>query len=109
MPEQEPMTQTTSITDAARDFSNLVKKVSEQEARILVEQNGQPVAALVSPEDLNQLKRIDAYRRDPWRVVDEIHARNRDSDPSEVERDVAEVLAEVRAEERMRRGRGASK
>ena len=97
-----------TMTDAARDFGSLVRKVSKQEARILVEQNGQPVAALVSPEDLEQLRRIDAYRRDPWSVIDEIHARNRDKDPEEVERDVAEAIAELRAEDRARRERGAA-
>ena len=108
MREREPMTQTMTMTDAARDFGSLVRKVSKQEARILVEQNGQPVAALVSPEDLEQLRRIDAYRRDPWSVIDEIHARNRDKDPEEVERDVAEAIAELRAEDRARRERGAA-
>ncbi len=45
-------------------------------------------------------ERTKAERDDPWRVVDEIHARNSDKDPDEVERDVAEALAEVRAEAR---------
>ena len=107
MREREPMTQTMTMTDAARDFGSLVRRVSKQEARILVEQNGEPVAALVSPEDLEQLRRIDAYRRDPWRVIDEIHARNRDKDPEEVERDVAEAIAEMREEERRKRERDA--
>lgn len=101
------MTQTMAMTDAARDFGSLVRKVSKKETRVLVEQNGEPMAALVSPEDLDELRRIDAYRRDPWSVIDEIHAHNRDKDPDEVERDVAEAIAEVRAEERAHRERGA--
>ena len=73
----------------------------------MVEQNGEPMAALVSPEDLAQLRRTDAYRRDPWSVIDEIHARNRGKDPEEVERDVAEAIAEMQEEDRARRERGA--
>lgn len=107
MAEREPMTHVITMTDAQRDFGGLVKRVSKKETRVLLEDNGEPVAALVSPDDLDQLKRLDSYREDPWRVIDEIHARNRDKDPDEVERDVAEALAEVRAEERARRERGA--
>lgn len=107
MRERQPMTQTMTTIDTQRDFGRLVKRVSKNQTRVVVEENGQPVAALVSPDDLDQLRRLDSYREDPWRVIDEIHARNRDKDPEEVERDVAEAIAEVRAEERARRERGA--
>jgi len=107
MRKREPMTQTMTLTDSQRDFGSLVKRVSRKESRVVVEDNGQPVAALVSPDDLAQLKRLDTYREDPWRVIDEIHVRNRDKDPEEVERDVAEAIAEMREEERARRERGA--
>lgn len=33
-----------------------------------------------------------------WSVVDEICARNRDQDPDDVTQDVADVIAEIRAE-----------
>lgn len=107
MRERQPVTQTMTTIDTQRDFGRLVKRVSKNQTRVVVEENGQPVAALVSPDDLDQLRRLDSYREDPWRVIDEIHARNRDKDPEEVERDVAEAIAEVRAEERARRERGA--
>ena len=107
MTEREPMTQTITVTDAQRDFGKLVKRVSSREARLVVEENGEAVAALVSTEDLDQLRRLDSYREDPWKVIDEIHARNRDKDPEEVERDVAEVIDEMRAEDRARRERDA--
>jgi hypothetical protein len=70
--------------------------VSKHEARVVVEENGKPVSALVSPSDLEQLRRLDAYRADPWTVVDEIQAKNRDRRPEEVERDVAEAIEEIR-------------
>ena len=43
---------------------------------------------------------MEKDREQLWSVVDEIHARNQEKDPDEVERDVAEALAEVRAERR---------
>ena len=108
MAEHEPRTQTVDVTDAQRDFKPLVKRVSKLETRVLVEEDGLPVAALVSPSDLDELTLLDGYRRDPWSVVDDIHADNRDKDPDEVERDVAEAIAEVRAEvaERLEHGEG---
>lgn len=105
MAEHAPMTQTMTITDVERDFGKLVKKVFNQETRVVVEDNGEPMAVLVSPYDLERLKRLDA-REDAWRVVDEIRARNRDKDPDEVERDVAEAIEEMRAEDRARQERG---
>ena len=109
MAEREHMTQDLTINDVQKDFRPLMNRVSKQETRVLVEEDGRPAAALVSPDDLDQLRRLDAYRRDPWSVIDEIHARNRDRDSDEVERDVADAIAEVRAENRARQEGGASK
>ena len=93
-----------TINDVQSDVRPLVKRVSKQETRVVVEEDGQPVAALVSPDDLERLKRLDV-REDAWRVVDQIRARNRDRDPEEVERDIAEAIEEMRAEDRARRER----
>lgn len=41
-------------------------------------------------------KPVNESSAERWRIVDELHARNRDVDPDEVERDVAEALAEAR-------------
>ena len=71
---------------------------------MVVEEDGHPVAALVSPDDLERLQRLDV-RDDDWRVIDDIRARNRDNDPEEVERDIAEAIAEMRAEDRARQER----
>lgn len=108
MREREPVTQIMNTSDASRAFPKLVKRVSKHETRVVVEENGKPVAALVSPADLESLRRLDAYREDPWSVIDEIHARTRDMNPEEVERDVAQAIAEVRAEDRRRPERGAA-
>ncbi len=101
MKEREPMTQTMNTADASRAFAKLVEKVSKRQARVAVEENGKTIAALVSADDLERLKRLDA-REEAWRVVDEIRARNRDKDPDEVERDIAEAIEEMRAEDRAR-------
>lgn len=98
MTEREPVTLTTTMNTVQRDLRELVKKVSKRETRVVLEEDGKAVAVLVSTDDLEQLRRLDSYRKDPWKVIDAIHARNLDKDPEEVERDVAEAIAEVRAE-----------
>ena len=65
-----------------------------------MEKSGIPVPAIISAEDLEKLTRIEARREDGWTAIQELRARNRDMDPDEVERDVAEAIAEVRAARR---------
>ena len=100
MAEREPMTQNMTINDVQRDFRPIMKRVSQQETRVLVEDDGAPVAAIVSTLDLKRLTQMDKQRAKRWKVFDEIHARNADKDPDEVERDVAEAIEEMREERR---------
>jgi len=55
-----PPTQTLTTTAAQRAFTRLVQQVAQHETRVLVEEDGTPVAALVSPEDLARLTELDA-------------------------------------------------
>lgn len=103
MHEHKPMTQTMKASQARQEWSQVLNQVFRGEKRVLVEKSGIPVAAIVSAEDFERLKHYDAQREERWRVVDEIRARNRDKDPAEVERDVAEELAALRREDRERR------
>ena len=58
------------------------------------------MAAIISASDLERLNQLEAQRDERWRVLDEIHARNQDKTPEEVEQDVAEALTEVRQQAR---------
>jgi prevent-host-death family protein len=102
MREREPMTQTMKASQARQEFSQLLNKVFRRETRVIVEKSGIPVAAIISAEDLERLIRLEAERQARFKVIDEIHARNWDRDPDEVERDVAQEIAAMRAEERQR-------
>jgi PHD/YefM family antitoxin component YafN of YafNO toxin-antitoxin module len=105
MPKKERITETLSTTDASDTFPELVRKVSGKGARVIVEENGKAVAAIVSVLDLERLNRLDQKQDKAWEVFEEIHARNAQVDPDEVERDVAEALAEVRAQVRAEKER----
>jgi prevent-host-death family protein len=97
------MTQTIKTTDVGGAMSDIIKKVSQQEARVVVEENGKPVAAIISAQDLQRFSQLEAQRRERFKVVEEIQARNRDKDPEEVERVVAEEVEAMRQERRERR------
>lgn len=100
MAERHPLTQTMKASQARQEWSQLLNKVFRRETRVLVEKDGIPVAAIVSAQDLERLNHMEARREDGWQAIQEIGARNRDKDPDEVERDVAEEIAAMRAERR---------
>ena len=98
MREQEPMTQTMKISDVKRRLNSLVNDVYRKETRVLVEKSGIPVAAIVPAEDLWRLNRLDAEREERRRLLERLRQPFREIPPEQIERDVAAVVAEVRAE-----------
>ena len=63
---------------------------------VIVEENGEPVAVVVSPADYQRFQQQERERL--WAVVDAVGKRNADLDPDEVLRDVTEVVEAVRQE-----------
>lgn len=89
---------TIALTDAEKRFAQVVARVTETQTRIVVEEDGIPIAAVISTKELDRLDRFDAEWDAGWEVLDEIGAAFRDVDPDEIERETALALAEVRAE-----------
>lgn len=109
MREQEPMTQTMKITDVKNNLSSLVNEVYRKETRVLVEKAGIPVAALVSPEDLKQLSRLDEQRAERRRIVAAMREPFRGVSPEEIEQETDKAVAEVRQEMRAEREAAAAR
>lgn len=98
----------------------MVKRMTAKEARarlaeilgavhygkdtVIVEKQGKPMVAVV---DIALYEKLMAEREAHFKVFDEIRARNLDKTPEEVERDVTEAIAEVRAMKRSLRGKRA--
>lgn len=95
-----PTTETRSISQFQRGLSALIGRVSRGETRLLIERNGIPVAAFVSPRDLEQLERLDRERAEQFAVLDDIGAAFRDVPFEELEREIARSIDEVRAARR---------
>ncbi len=103
MRETDPMTQSMNLTDAREHWSQVIDAVFQRQKRVVLEKAGIPVAALVSTEDLERLKRYDAEREADFAVLDRIGAAFADVPAEELEREVVRALAEVRVEMRAER------
>ncbi len=95
MREREPMTQTMKASQARAEWSQLLNKVYRKQTR--VEKSGIPVAAIVSPDDLERLRRVDEAE---GQVLERMRAAFADVPDEQLERDVAQVIARVRAKAR---------
>jgi len=104
MGQQQPPTQTMKAFDAHQEWSHLLHRVSRHETRVLVEQDGVPVAAIVSAEDLEYLQQLDQQRQRDLATLRASQEGFRDEPPDEVERQIAQALAEVRAERAASKG-----
>jgi len=107
MAEKTPTTETMKISDVRSGLNQLVNRVYRHETRVIVEKSGIPVAAVVSAEDLERLRKLDEEDREAWSIVDEMRAAFKDVPPEELDREAQRALAEVREEMRAERERVA--
>lgn len=98
MRTSEPMIRTVEISEAQRQLAPLANEVARREIRVIVEESGAPLAALVSLHDLERLAEIGRDREAQFAVVDRMRAAFADISSKEIEREVARALDEVRAE-----------
>jgi prevent-host-death family protein len=90
------MTQTIKASTARQEWSKILNKVFREEARIVVEKSGIPVAAIISAEDLKRLDQLEKERSDRFRILDEVKAAFRDIPEAEIENETDQALTRVR-------------
>ncbi|MFT4037531.1 MAG: type II toxin-antitoxin system prevent-host-death family antitoxin [Thermomicrobiales bacterium] len=100
MRQYEPITQNMDIAEIESSLANVVSRVTGNDARVVVEKHGQPVAAIISIEDLRRYAQLEAARKNDFAVFDHIEAAFSDVPASEVEEAVDRALANVRASTR---------
>ena len=81
--------------EARSKFYDLIGSVRFGNEEVIVERSGKPMAAMIPMETYEPLV---AERRARFDVMDSIRSRLPDIPPEEIERDVAEALARVRAD-----------
>ncbi len=92
-----------TIAEMERQLHSLVSRVSRRETRVVLEQDGAPVAAIVSAEDFRRLARLDREQREAFEVLEAMRAPFRDVPPEEIERETDRIFEELREEDRRKR------
>jgi PHD/YefM family antitoxin component YafN of YafNO toxin-antitoxin module len=87
---------------AGPSLGAVLDHVAVSGARVLVERDGAPVAAIIPAGDLERLFRLERERQADFAVIAEMRAAFEGISPEDVEREAARALAEVRAERRAR-------
>jgi prevent-host-death family protein len=88
---------------ASQVFPKLVEKVSKQESRIVVEENGTPVAAIISAPDFERFNRAEARHLEWRKVLSRMREPFKDIPEDQLQRDVTAVVEEVRQGQRHQR------
>ncbi len=104
----QPKTEVMKASEVRQHFSRVINHVARDEARVIVEKNGLPVAAIVPTKDLQRLERIDADIAEGWRILEAMRAPFQDVPTEEIEREAARAIAESRAERRADRKQATS-
>lgn len=91
---QRPI-ESVTLTTVRDELSSLVDRVSRNETRVMVEKSGVPVAALVSPEDLERLDQLDRDRDAFFAVVDDVRTAFAGVSDDELERETDRILAQA--------------
>ena len=87
-----------SVRADEAQLSELLDRVRRRRERLLIEQDGKPVAALISARDYERLLRLEAQRARDFAAINEVGAAFADVPLDELEREVAKAVAEVKQE-----------
>jgi prevent-host-death family protein len=105
--QEEPTNKIVKATEARDRLPQLLNSVYRGEGRVVVERSGIPVAAIVSPQDLAALDRLDAQRAELADVLAEMREAFKDVPQEEIEEETNKAVAEVRAQMRAEREQAA--
>jgi prevent-host-death family protein len=106
--QEKPTNKVIKATEARDRLPQLLNSVYRGEGRVVIERSGIPVAAIVSPEDLVALDRMDQQRAELAGVLSEMREAFKDVPQEEIEEETSKAVAEVRAQMRAERERAAN-
>lgn len=98
-----PVTETKTVSEARRTFSETLNRVYRGETRVVIEKNGIPVGAVVSAADMDALQRLDEERRLKLEAFAEARKAFEGIPSEEIEREIERAIAEVEEERRKTR------
>lgn len=94
---------TIELTDANAPLSQAVDDVAHGDGSIVVAQDGQPVAAIISIAEYRRFRAQEDERATDFDALARFSEAFRDVPDDELEREIAKALAEARAELRAER------
>lgn len=98
-----PETRTVSIGEARDELDRLASEVASRSARVLIDRGGEPVAALVSPDDLSRVEFLDRQLHRAATAMDAFSEALADVPVDELDAKIDEIVAEGRARDRHER------
>jgi antitoxin (DNA-binding transcriptional repressor) of toxin-antitoxin stability system len=98
-PSPSPVAISMEIAEIQDRLAEAVARVFPGPARVLVAQDGVPVAALVSPDDLLRLEHLDREWDETTRALERFSAAFADIPPEALETKIDEIIAEGRAQD----------
>jgi prevent-host-death family protein len=109
MTKQEKQTnKVVKATEARDQLPQILNSVYRGQGRVVIERSGIPVAAIVSPQDLAALNRLDEQRAELAGILAEMREAFRDVPQGEIEEETNKAVAEVRAQMRAEREQAAN-
>lgn len=94
------MIQTVSSQDARERFDALLDSVREKNETVVLEAEGEMLAAVISPAEYERY--LEYRRQRAWDVIQQVKDRNASEDEDAVLAHVAVIVDEVRQERRAR-------
>lgn len=94
MNDQALSTQIIDVSDVDHRLSRLLDAVSRHETRVLAARAGDPIAAVISIEDLKRLERLDQQRASRLQAIAAISAAFADVPLEELEAHLSRIAAE---------------
>lgn len=101
LPKQRT-TETMSVSEARRHFSDALDRVRQNDVRIVVQKSGIPVGAFVSMDDMRRLERMEKDRaermEDLRKALETTRKEFREIPADEIEHEIQKAIDEVDAE-----------
>lgn len=103
MIEATALSDTVELASARERLDEIVERVSRDGDRVQINANGMRAAAIVSGDDLDRLRQLDARREAQKQAFSEFSQAFADVPLEELEAKVAEAVTEARAQLRAER------
>jgi len=101
---QDPTTQIMKVSELNGQLSQVIDRVSHREIRVLlVEREGSPVAALVTPAHLSRLEQIERDWDAGSQALELVSEALADVPVDELEEKIAQIIADDRANAKVQR------